>query len=119
MPDSRYIPRRFFRNDVDFGDPEIELEWKDRADWPDGVTEDEARAAWIQHRVAQSMRRQIAARYPTLAAFAELAGMKPARLGRILHGEYVMRLDDIGLAERMLGVTLKLVEGPPRVTGQK
>ena len=113
MSDSRFNPRRFFRNDLDFGVPDRELIWRDRAEWPENASEDWARAAWLQHHLAQSMRTQIAARFPSMAAFAATAGMKPARLGRILRGDDIMRLEDIGLAERLLGLNVRLVEGPP------
>jgi hypothetical protein len=115
MADSKFIPRQFFRNDLDFGVPEKDLLWKERSNWPNGATEDWARAAWLQHHLAQSMRAQIKTRFATLATFAEIAGMKPARLGRILRGDYIMRLEDIGLAERLLGLNVRLVEGSPNV----
>lgn len=113
MSDNRYVPRNFFKNDLDFGKPDATLAIKDRVDWPAGTTEDQVRAARLQHFVAQVMLTQISARYPSQQAFAVEIGMKPARFGRILRGDNVMRLEDIGTAERLLGLGLRLVEGPP------
>lgn len=113
MSDNRYVPRSFFKNDLDFGKPDTMLVMKDRVDWPVGTTEDQARAARLQHLVAQVMLTQISARYPSQQAFAAEIGMKPARFGRIVRGDNVMRLEDIGTAERLLGLGLRLLEGPP------
>jgi len=114
MPDNRYVPRKFFKNDLDFGTPDVKLVLKERTDWPAGATEDQARAAHLQHQVAQVMLTQITARYPSIQAFAAEIGMKPARFGRMVRGDNIMRLEDIGTAQRLLGLEVKLIEGAPR-----
>ncbi len=113
MSDNRYVPRKFFKNDLEFGRPNATLLIKDRVDWPAGSTEDQLRAARLQHVVVQVMLTQISVRYLSQQAFADEIGMKPARFGRIVRGDNVMRLEDIGTAERLLGLGLRLVEGPP------
>jgi hypothetical protein len=109
MPTHRYVPRSFFVNDLDFGLPGRDLRWKRRGDWRPGSTEDYARAAWMQHRVAQEVNERIEALYSTRRDFAAHADVDYERLGRVLRGEYVMRLDDMGMAERLLGLSVRLV----------
>jgi hypothetical protein len=103
VPDRRYIPRSFFLNDIDFGLVDVELRWKPTSAWTPGSTEDQARASWIQHCIAQA--------YGTRREFAAAAGVDYERLGRVLRGEYVMRLEEIGLAERVFGVGVRLTTG--------
>jgi hypothetical protein len=117
MPTRRYVPRSFFVNDLDFGVPDKELKIKPASAWRPGSTEDYARASSMQHHIAQAMNERIEVLYPTRKAFAEGARLDYERLGRVLRGEYVMRLEDIGMAERLLGLSIRLIaERPQRPT---
>jgi hypothetical protein len=117
MPTHRYVPRSFFVNDLDFGLPDRELKLKPQPEWRPGSTEDYARAASMHHHLAQAMNERIEVLFPTRRAFALDAGLEYERLGRVLRGEYVMRLEDIGMAERLLGLSIRLfAERPQRPT---
>jgi hypothetical protein len=111
MPDHRYVPRSFFVNDIDFGLPGSELLWKPKANWQGDATEDQARASSIQHRVAQAINERVSQDYRSRREFAATVGMDYERLGRVLRGEYVMRLEEIGLAERVFGLGIRLIAG--------
>jgi hypothetical protein len=117
MPTRKYVPRAFFQNDIDFGDPTKKLLWRGRAEWPPNTNEDQAAAAWTQHLLAGAILSQVEARYASMLAFTKAAGINYDRFGRIVRGEYVMRLEDVALAGRLLGVQLRLIESPPRLTG--
>jgi hypothetical protein len=112
MPDRRYIPRSFFVNDIDFGVPGVDLVWKSVSMWRLGATEDQARASSIQHQVSQTINERASRDYRTRREFAAAAGLDYERLGRVLRGEYVMRLEEIGVAERVFGLGIRLVVGP-------
>lgn len=99
-------------NDIDFGLPGAELIWRPASEWLSGATEDQARASSIQHRVAQTINERASVIYRTRREFAADVGIDYERLGRVLRGEYVMRLEEIGAAERAFGLGILLVVGP-------
>ena len=67
----------------------------------------------MQHRVACRIRDRVKVQNSTVAGYAALAGIDATRLGRLLRGDIIMRLEDIINAERTIPRL------PARVTGDR
>jgi hypothetical protein len=65
-------------------------------------SEDQHRAAQIQHAWAVQIRHAAESKYGSLAKYAETFGLSYDRLTKILRGVETMRLEDIAQAERLL-----------------
>lgn len=102
MPDPRFEPRSYLREPGRFGrDPEAQ--WVSAVSFSSGQL-DQWGAARIQHRLACSIRVEMARQFRSVGTYAAASGQSPERLGRLLRGEVVMRLEDVANARRHLGV---------------
>ena len=63
-------------------------------------------ASAMQNKVAVEMRAAIKAKYRTADRYAKAVGIDRTRLGRLLCGTVVMRLEDVANARRNLGVRM-------------
>jgi hypothetical protein len=90
-------PKRFGR----FEDPG----WVDSREYSSD-TLDQFMASGMQNKVAVAMRSAIKAKYRTADRYADAVGIDLTRLGRLLCGTVVMRLEDVANARRNLGVQL-------------
>lgn len=81
------------------------IEWLPAPD--DNEQIDQLGAARMQHDIAYEMLREIknATQYRSIKRYAESIGADPTRMGRMLRGSIVMRMEDIVSAFRHLGVT--------------
>jgi hypothetical protein len=100
----KFEPRNFCEDPELFGKYEP-IEWRavgvgaaDRLD--------QLAAARIQHTAALDMLRKIHSNpeFRTVKRYAESIGADPTRVGRLLRGSIVMRIEDLVSAERNLGM---------------
>ncbi|MEX1080161.1 MAG: hypothetical protein WED09_13760 [Homoserinimonas sp.] len=105
MTVKRYEPRSFAVDAHNFGRVR-KVRWK-----PDeaftGSELDYLLASKMQHAYAVVINEQILDHHGSIREYAASAGHNYQRLGRMLRGEIVMRLDDITNAERQLGIGLR------------
>lgn len=105
MTVKRYEPRSFAVDFHDFGSVR-KIRWK-----PVGALSgpqlDYLLASQLQHAYAVRINEQITKLHGSVREYAKAAGHNYQRLGRMLRGEIVMRLDDISNAERQLGIGLR------------
>ena len=101
MGNPRYEPRSYTDEPESFGKART-VQWKPIV----SGTEDERRAAQIQHAWAVQIRRTAAGRFGSLAKYANAAGLSYDRLTKVMRGSEVMRLEDLATAERILGAVL-------------
>jgi len=99
MGNPRYVPKRYTDEPKEFGRARA-VTWKP----VQPGSEDQRRAAQIQHDWAVQIRREAATKYGSLAKYAETTGLSYDRLIKVLSGREIMRLEDIAQAERLLGV---------------
>ena len=59
-------------------------------------------AAYMQHAYCWAIRKQVRNRFKTIQRYAAATEQKYDRLARVLRGQHVLRLDDIGLATAVL-----------------
>jgi len=95
----RYVPKQYTEEPKVFGAAKT-LEWKP----VQPGTEDQHRAAQLQHIWAVRIRRAAEKKYGSLRKYAAATGLSYDRLTKVLNGREVMRLEDIAQAERLLGV---------------
>lgn len=62
-----------------------------------------SRASWIQHEFAIRIRDGIARKGWTVEQYATLAGTSYDRMAKVLRGAAILRLEDIGVADMLLG----------------
>lgn len=105
MTVKRYEPRSFAVDFHDFGSVR-KIRWK-AEDSLSGEELDYLLASQLQHTYAVKINEQITNLHGTVREYAKVAGHNYQRLGRMLRGEIVMRLDDISNAERQLGIGLR------------
>ena len=68
---------------------------------------DQLGAAKIQHQVAWLMRRAITGgKHRTIDTYSRSIGADPSRIGRMLRGTIVMRVEDMVSAQRNLGISI-------------
>jgi hypothetical protein len=84
------------------------LEWKPATD---AEAARRILAARIQHDVAFRVLRRIRERNLGLAAYARKAGTSYDRATKIFRGEAIMRLEDIAMAELILGQIITSPDG--------
>jgi hypothetical protein len=111
VTDPRFRPRQNCEPSNGFGTAGP-LRWKNPAQLS-LAARDQLGAAQMQHRVACRIRDRVKVQNSTVAVYAALAGIDATRLGRLLRGDIIMRLEDIINAER----TIPLL--PARVTGDR
>jgi hypothetical protein len=102
MSDDRYVPRNYAADCRSFGNPSRRIEWRTVGDGDGEIPvseQDWLRAAKIQDQFARRIRSSITG---SVKEYAETHGLNERRLGRMLRGEVVMRLEDIATAERLL-----------------
>ena len=107
MSSPRFKPRRCASAPHMFGVTE-QIEWNEdaRSDYE----RDRLAAAKLQHQFAVIIRAKAKTKFKSVAKYAEAAGVPYDRIGKVLRGEAIMRLEDIAQAERLLGVILPGLE---------
>ena len=115
VTDPRYRPRDLARNSRQFGrDPDIE--WLPATTLAEQVLQ---RAAELQHVYAQRIRERITSTDPaqvgergprprSLKAYARLSGTNYDRLLKLLRGEIVLRLEDLAMADLIVGTVSEI-----------
>ncbi|MFK0402001.1 hypothetical protein ACIQTT_06695 [Microbacterium sp. NPDC090225] len=107
MSNPRYLPRSFVLPPRDFGR-------RQRAEWrkPDSTWSQkevaQLDAAQLQHQVAYGVLEEFlpTSEIRTITALAERLDMPYPRVQRMLNGQTVMQLEDIGHLRRLLGAAL-------------
>ena len=82
-----------------------ELEWPAVSDGERVLQRD---CAQLQHQFSLAVRLSLKVRGTTLRRYAADLGLDYGRLGRVMRGEIVMKLEDVMLASRQLGLELRL-----------
>jgi hypothetical protein len=101
MPTPRYVPRSFCVTPSRFGSIE-RPEWR-TGDQTSFLISDQLGASQLQHKCAFAIRQRAMERFGSITEFASVAGVNGVRMGRVLRGEIVMKLEDLATAERVLG----------------
>ena len=104
MPNPRYRPRGYALDGDRFGKA-AEIEWRTADDLTIEEDDDQLAAAQLQHVIALSIRGAYSKRHMSRREFADYAGIPDRRLGEILNGDTIMRLEHIALAQRALGLS--------------
>lgn len=99
MAGPRFVPRDFAADARGFGHTPV-LRWLQA---PDRQAEVFLRAAQLQHQEALRIRERMKARGLSPKQYAVQAGTSYPRLLRLLRGEAILRLEDIALADLVLG----------------
>ncbi|EAR26122.1 hypothetical protein A20C1_09584 [marine actinobacterium PHSC20C1] len=109
MSDPRFRPRDFCADPNLFGKAEV-------VDWVSGGREEDHLivAAKIQHYFAWRIRSQIKKSARPTKVYALASRTSYDRLMKMLRGETIMRLEDLGHAEIVLGVKVPLIDLPLR-----
>lgn len=100
----RFEPRKYCSTPELFG-RYGELEWPAVSDGERVLQRD---CAQLQHRFSLAVRLSLKERGTTLRKYAAELGLDYGRLGRVMRGEIVMKLEDIMRASRRLGLELTL-----------
>lgn len=104
VTDSRYVPRNLSDQPAGFGHGES-LIWK-TSDVTVELTRIEA--AKIQHFYSLRIRKRMVDKPMSAKQFASESGIRYDRLMKVLRGEMIMRLEDIGAADLVLGEVSEL-----------
>ncbi|WIB36360.1 helix-turn-helix transcriptional regulator [Curtobacterium sp. MCJR17_043] len=99
MAGPRFVPRDFAEDARGFGHTPV-LRWLQAADRRAEVF---LRAAQVQHQQVLRIRERMQARGLSPKQYAAQAGTSYPRLLRLLRGEAILRLEDIALADLVLG----------------
>ncbi|PZF66956.1 hypothetical protein DEJ33_06710 [Curtobacterium sp. MCPF17_047] len=99
MAGPRFVPRDFAEDARGFGHTPV-LRWLQAAD---RRAEMFLRAAQVQHQQVLRIRERMQARGLSPKQYAAQAGTSYPRLLRLLRGEAILRLEDIALADLVLG----------------
>jgi hypothetical protein len=100
MTTARFTPRSYCTAQAHFGNRR-EVAWL-YASNPSGSQIDQLRAAQIQHHVAFGIRSALHEFDMSVQDYADQVGVTANRMGRMLRGQIVMKLEDIAAAERLL-----------------
>lgn len=76
--------------------------------WLEGSTESEVKriaTARLQHALVVKIMAKLQDKGQNIRSYADLAGVSYDRMGKVLRGEALMRLEDVADAERLLGVS--------------
>lgn len=82
-----------------------DIRWSDAKRYSNLELDQLAASRW-QHRIAYAINERVLFDYDSLVDYAQFSGVNYARLGRLLRGEAVIRLEDVATAERVLGLKL-------------
>ena len=110
MTDPRFRPRDFCEPPENFGKDQ-QVRWR-QAEGLSGTELDQLGAARWQHAQARKIRAALVEDKLTAMQYAHQVGIDYARLGRILRGDVIMRVEDIVNAQRNLRLGSR-----PRVPG--
>ena len=105
MAGPRFSPRDFAEDAAGFGRVPA-VRWRSAADRREEVF---LRAAQLQHQQSLRIRKRMEARGLSPKQYAAQAGTNYPRLLRVLRGEAILRLEDIALADLVLG---DVIENP-------
>lgn len=100
MTSPRYQPRTLALEPRGFGRA-LRLRWRDVSE----VNADQLGAAHLQHLIAYEIRDQAERQCGSIREYATLSGQKYDRLAGVLRGDQIMRLEDIAIAQRHLGIS--------------
>lgn len=104
MTSPRFEPRSFCAVPEHFG--RFPTDWK-KVVQTNEQAKDQLGAARVQHQVSWRIRRAItASSHKTIENYAKAIGADPSRMGRMLRGTIVMRVEDMISAERHLGISI-------------
>lgn len=99
VSDPRYVPRSFASDASEFARAEV-IGWREPAS---AMEHEQLHAAQLQHIYCYVIRRRARDRYGSLTKYAEVTRQAYDRFSRVIRGEGILRLDDIGLATQHLG----------------
>jgi hypothetical protein len=102
VTNARFLACSFAINPADFALAD-NIKWRSDSGYSEALL-DQFEASRMHHRIALAMRKAIREQYGTDDAYAAAIGMNRTRLGRLLGGKVVMRLEDVASARRNLGV---------------
>ena|SRR5690554_4869304 len=71
-------------------------------------------AARLQHGFSLLIKQQLLKQEITVREFCSAAGKSYDRMLRVLNGQMVMKLEDVGIAEVLLGEVARMVSGEER-----
>ena len=99
MTNPRFQPRRYPADSRAFGRTE-------QIDWVpvQPGTEDQHLASQFQHDWVVLIRLAARRKYGSLKGYANATGQNYNRVARVMRGEAIMRLEDIAVADRTLGI---------------
>jgi hypothetical protein len=104
MANPRYVPKSYSVTPARFGDLGGALIWREVGSGINNVPLDEQdwlRAAQIQDQFARRTRERLGG---SIKEFVKVNELNYKRFTQLLRGEVVMKLEDIALAERVLGI---------------
>lgn len=108
MPNPRYRPRQYALDAHDFGkDPSIR--WRRAQDLSGTESEAQLAAAQLQHHIAWDVRERLRRAHVSVAEFASVTHTSAVRWRALLNGEVIMRLEDVALAQRALGIPSRFI----------
>jgi hypothetical protein len=99
VPTKAYTPRKFVEEESPFG-------WAEHPPWvrPAGEPDEHLRGSVVQHLYARFFNRKFADKWADVQTFCTSEGVKYDRLTRVLKGQMVLKLEEIGLFAHALGV---------------
>jgi hypothetical protein len=101
----RYVPNKYCRPSDDFG-KKLHLDWRSERGMSASEC-DQLNGAIMHHVIAYSARRAMTM---TAIDLADEMGLTESRLGRLLRGDIVMRLEDVVSFRRHLALSLTSVD---------
>lgn len=102
MTSPRFAPRNYCLDPSQFG-RYSDIHWRHPSGGSDQL--DQWETARFQHRMAVQVREALAARNQALDDYAAEQGLNRNRIGRLLRGDIIMRLEDVMNVRRNLGLT--------------
>jgi hypothetical protein len=101
----RYVPNQYCRPSDDFG-KRLHLGWRSERDMSASEL-DQLHGAILHHVIVYSARRAMTM---TAIKLADEMGLTESRLGRLLRGDIIMRLEDVVSLRRHLVLSLSSVD---------
>lgn len=99
MTSPRYQPRSLALEPRGFGRA-LRLRWRDVGN----VDANQLGAAQLQHLIAYEIRAQAEQQCGSIREYAARSSQRYDRLAGVLRGDQIMRLEDIAIAQRHLGI---------------
>ena len=100
MSSPKFQPRRSAMSADQFGKAEFVI-WRENPKSPTAA--EYLATAKMQHAYAVVIRKRARTKYQSIKGYAEACGVSYDRMTKVLRGEALMRLDDIGQAQHLLG----------------